>query len=115
MARNLTAKGYPVTRYRRNAIDDFIAAGGIAATTSAEVVAAADIVFSSLPENAAVSEALNRTDSILAALKPGQVVVETTSLSPADKRIHAALIADAGAAALSAARRACSKHAALRS
>lgn len=119
MARNLAAKGYPVTGYRRNAIDDFIAAGGIAATSSAEVVAAADIVFTSLPENAAVSDALNRTDGILAALKPGQIVVETTSLPPADKRIHAALVADAGAVMLdcplSAARRACSKQAALRS
>ena len=119
IARNLTAKGYPVTGYRSNAIDDFIAAGGIAATSSAEVVAAADIVFTSLPENAAVSDALNRTDGILAVLKPGQIVVETTSLPPADKRIHAALVADAGAVMLdcplSAARRACSKQAALSS
>jgi len=100
MARNLIAKGYPVTGYRRSAMDDFIAAGGIAAASPAEVVTASDIVFTSLPDNAAVSDVLNRTDGILGALKSGQIVVETTSLPPADKRIHAARIADAGAVML---------------
>jgi putative dehydrogenase len=96
MARNLIAKGYPVTGYRRSAMDDFIAAGGIAATSPA----AADIVFTCLPDNAAVRDALERADGMLAALKPGQIVVETTSLPPADKRIHATRIAEAGAVML---------------
>lgn len=100
MARNLIARGYPVTGYRRSAMDDFIAAGGIAAASPAQVVTAADIVFTSLPDNAAVRDTLERIDGILGALKPGQIVVETTSLPPADKRIHAARIAAAGAVML---------------
>ena len=81
-------------------MDDFITAGGTAAASPAEVVAASDIVFICLPDNAAVQDALARTDGILGALKPGQIVIETTSLPPADKRIHSARIAEAGAVML---------------
>lgn len=100
MARNLIAKGYPVTGYRRSAMDDFIAAGGSAAASPADVVTASDILFTCLPENAAVTDALDREDGILAALKPGQVVVETTSLAPDEKRAHARRIAGTGAVML---------------
>ena len=37
-----------------------------------------------------------RPDGVLGALKPGQIIVETTSLPPADKRAHAARIVAAG-------------------
>lgn len=96
MARNLIAQGYPVTGYRRSAMDDFIAAGGIPATSPADVVAASDIVFTCLPDNSAVQEALERADGVLSALKPGQIIVETTSLPAADKRAHATRIVAAG-------------------
>ena len=96
MARNLIAQGYSVTGYRRSAMDDFIAAGGTPAASPAGVVAASDIVFTCLPDTTAVQDALARADGILGALKPGQIIVETTSLPPAEKRAHAARIAAAG-------------------
>lgn len=100
MARNLIAAGYPVTGYRRSAMDEFVAAGGTQAASPAEVVAAADIVFTCLPDNDAVADALERPDGILSALKPGQVVVETTSLTPDQKRQFAGQIAATGATML---------------
>lgn len=100
MARNLIAQGYSVTGYRRSTMDDFIAAGGTPAASPAQVVAASDIVLTCLPDNTAVQDALERADGILGALKPGQIVVETTSLPPADKRVHAALVAARGAVML---------------
>lgn len=96
MAQNLIAAGYSVTGYRRSAMDAFVTAGGIAAASPAEVVAASDFVFTCLPDNNAVRHALERSDGILQALKPGQIVVETTSLPPEDKRAHAGAIAGAG-------------------
>jgi 3-hydroxyisobutyrate dehydrogenase len=96
MAQNLIAAGYSVTGYRRSAMDAFVTAGGIAAASPAEVVAASDLVFTCLPDNNAVRHALERSDGILQALKPGQIVVETTSLPPEDKRAHAGAIAGAG-------------------
>lgn len=100
MARNLIAKGYPVTGYRRSAMDDFIAAGGTAAASPADVVTASEIVFTCLPNNDAVADALDREDGMLAALGPDHIVVETTSLPAADKRVHAARIAETGAVML---------------
>lgn len=96
MARNLIAQGYPVTGYRRSAMDEFVTAGGTPATSPADVVAAADIVFTCLPDNSAVTDALDRADGILGAVKPGQIIIETTSLSPANKRVHAERIGTAG-------------------
>lgn len=96
MARNLIAQGYSVTGYRRSAMDDFIAAGGTPAASPAEVVKISDIVFTSLPDNSAVQDALERADGVLRALKPGQIIVETTSLPAADKRAIAARITAAG-------------------
>ena len=96
MVQNLIAAGFTVTGYRRSAMDAFVTAGGIPAVSPAEVVAASDIVFTCLPDNNAVQDALERPDGILQALKPGQIVVETTSLPPEDKRAHAKVIARAG-------------------
>ncbi|MEX2453455.1 MAG: NAD(P)-binding domain-containing protein, partial [Rhodospirillaceae bacterium] len=96
MARNLIAAGHAVTGYRRGAMDDLIVAGGTIAASPRDLVAAADAVVLSLPSEAAVAEVLERPDGLLAALHPGQVVIETTSLTPAQKRAHAGRIAEAG-------------------
>lgn len=100
MARNLIAQGHSVTGYRRSAMDDFAAAGGIPAASPAAVAEASGVILTCLPNNDAVMDTLDRADGLLGALKPGQTVVETTSLSPAEKRDHAARIAAAGAVML---------------
>lgn len=100
MARNLVAKGYTVTGFRRSAMDEFAAAGGIPAASPAAVADASDVILTCLPDNDAVRDALDRPDGLLGALKPGQIVIETTSLSPAEKRSHAARIAATGAVML---------------
>lgn len=100
MARNLIAQGHAVSGYRRSAMDDFAAAGGSPAASPAAVAQTSDIIFTCLPNNEAVLDALDREDGLLAVLKPGQIVVETTSLSSADKRDHANRIAATGAVML---------------
>tara|TARA_R110002110_G_scaffold81444_4_gene211841 strand:- start:13128 stop:14000 length:873 start_codon:yes stop_codon:yes gene_type:complete len=97
MARNLIGAGYPVTGYRRSAMDEFVAAGGTAAASPAAVAEDADIVFTCLPDDDAVRNALEQPDGLLGALKPGKIVVETTSLTPAQKRAHGERIAATGA------------------
>lgn len=100
MARNLIANGHTVTGYRRSAMDDFAAAGGVPAASPAAVADASDILFTCLPDDAAVRDALDRPDGLLGALRHGHIVVETTSLAPAQKRDHAARIAATGAVML---------------
>ena len=93
MARNLIVAGYEVTGYRRSGMDAFVAIGGIASGSPAEAVSKSDVVFTCLPDNHALDDALTRDGGILQALKPGQIVVETTSLTPAEKRAQAGVIA----------------------
>lgn len=97
MARNLIANGHTVTGYRRSAMDDFAAAGGLPAASPAAVADASEIIFTCLPDDEALRDALERPDGLLGVLKSGQIVVETTSSSPAQKRNQAARIAATGA------------------
>jgi putative dehydrogenase len=96
MARNLIKNGYDVTGYRRSAMDDFIAAGGTPASSPAALTRDADIVVISVTGEDAVADVLYREDGVLSSLKPGQIVIETTSLTPARKRAHAGKIDEAG-------------------
>lgn len=96
MAKNLIAAGHRVTGYRRGPMDDLSAAGGKPAQSPAAVVAAAEVAILSLPNDAAVTDVLHRADGVLSALRPGQVVIETTSLTPEQKRRHGAQIAASG-------------------
>ena len=96
MARNLMAAGHTVVGYRRSAMDDFIAAGGTPAESPAALTAACEIVIVSVSGEDAVSDVLYGASGVLTVLQPGQVVVETTSLMPDQKRAHAEKIASAG-------------------
>lgn len=96
MAKNLLAAGFPVAGYRRSALDDLIAAGGTAAASPAALVEDSDVVILSLPNDAAVTDVLTRADGVLAALRPGQVLIETTSLTPERKRAYAEDVGRAG-------------------
>ncbi|MGB0632283.1 MAG: NAD(P)-dependent oxidoreductase [Alphaproteobacteria bacterium] len=96
MSRNLMAAGHHVVGYRRSAMDDFIAAGGTPAESPAALASACEIVIVSVNGEDAVSDVLYGPAGILTVLRPGQVVVETTSLTPAQKRAHAEKVAIAG-------------------
>lgn len=63
-------------------VDALVAAGGTAAGSVAEVAAAADVVLTSLPTEAA---ALQVFEELSASARPGLVVVETSTLSLAVK------------------------------
>jgi putative dehydrogenase len=95
MAHNLLAAGHEVTGTdvtpeRRAELDT---AGGKAVETIAEVVAAADVVITSLP-TAEAAEAVCRELGRVG--RRGLVVVETSTLSPRTKLDCRDLVADAG-------------------
>lgn len=67
-------------------------AGGIAARSIADVAAAADIVFLSLPGGKQVDDVCLGTNGIASAARPGTLVVDLSTTSVADaRRISAAL------------------------
>src|SRR6185503_14765707 len=86
IARNLVAKGYPLTlRAHRNRapVDDLVARGAQEAKTSADVARAADIVFLCVTGAPQVEETVAGAQGIAAAARDGLIVVDTSTSEPA--------------------------------
>jgi 3-hydroxyisobutyrate dehydrogenase len=76
---NLMKSGFAVVGYRRSSLAEFEQAGGIAARSPADVGAQADIVFTCLPDDAALDDVVRGPEGLLKSARPGQVVVELGS------------------------------------
>lgn len=73
---HLIKKGHTVIGYRRSSLADFEKIGGVPAKSPAEVGAQTDIVFTCLPNDAALEEVVHGADGLLKSARPGQIVVE---------------------------------------
>lgn len=86
MARNLLAKGYPLTfkvnRHRDN-LADLLAAGAKEAKTNAECAKASDIVFICVTGSPQVEEIVYGKDGLLESGRSGLMVVDTSTAEPA--------------------------------
>jgi 3-hydroxyisobutyrate dehydrogenase len=80
IARNLMERGFAVTGYRRSGCAELVAAGGVAARSPAEVAARADVLLSILPDGYAVEQVVCGPDGTLAALRPGTVHIEMSTI-----------------------------------
>ena len=86
IARNLVAKGYPLTlRAHRNRVpvDDLVARGAQEAKSSADVARAADIVFLCVTGAPQVEETVAGVQGIATAARDGLIVVDTSTSEPA--------------------------------
>jgi 3-hydroxyisobutyrate dehydrogenase len=79
--------GFAVSGYRRSPGSELAAAGGTVAASAAEAVAAADVILSILPDAQSVEEVLTGPDGTLAALRPGTVHVEMSTI-PVDRKLR---------------------------
>jgi 2-hydroxy-3-oxopropionate reductase len=104
MAKHLLAAGYRVTVHNRSraAVDDLAAAGAAAAASAAEVARASTVIITMLPDTPDVEAVLTGPDGVLAALQPGAVVVDMSSISPVATARLAALVAAKGGSMLDA-------------
>jgi 3-hydroxyisobutyrate dehydrogenase len=94
ICRNLIERGVSVIGYRRSSLAEFEAAGGVAAASAAEVAEKAEVVFSCVPDEAALDEVIQGGAGVAAVARPGQIVVEFGSHPlPALQRQEAALAA----------------------
>jgi 3-hydroxyisobutyrate dehydrogenase len=93
MARRLLAAGYRLTvddRTRESA-RPLEQSGAKFAPTPKRVAAAADVVLSSLPDDAALEEVMFGPDGALAGARPGTVLIDMSTVSPgASHRLHEA-------------------------
>lgn len=87
----LLAAGHPVTVYNRTraAADR---TGALVAPTAREAAAQADIAITSLADDAAVRAVYTGDDGLIAGLRPGSVVLETSTIHPSTVRSLAAQV-----------------------
>jgi len=88
---------YNRTRERAEAID-----GATVARTAREAAAGAEVVIVSLADDDAARDAYGGPEGLVAGLRPGTVVLETSTLSPGVVRELAPLVEERGAALLDA-------------
>jgi L-threonate 2-dehydrogenase len=86
IARNLVERGFEVAGYRRNASPELAAAGGIPVTSAAAAAERADVLLSILPGPADVEEIVCGPDGTLAAMRPGTVHIEMSTIDVERKR-----------------------------
>src|SRR6201995_5108621 len=92
MARNLLAAGYEVVAWNRSAgpLEELAAAGARAADGPAAVAREADVVISIVKDDAAVREVLGGPEGAIGAARPGSLVIDMSTVSPALARELAA-------------------------
>ncbi|WP_298452038.1 NAD(P)-dependent oxidoreductase [uncultured Marinobacter sp.] len=97
MTRNLLDSGFPMTVWNRtaNKCEPFASEARLAESPS-DAVRTADVVITML-ENSDVVEQVLVTSGAMAALKPGALVIDMSSIQPSVARRHAALAAEKGA------------------
>jgi 3-hydroxyisobutyrate dehydrogenase len=93
MTRRLVAAGHPVLGF--DPVEGRAeAAGATAAASVAEVVAGCGIVLLSLPDSSVVEQVVRGENAVLAAGRPGQVVVDLSTAAPSSSiALHGELAA----------------------
>jgi 3-hydroxyisobutyrate dehydrogenase-like beta-hydroxyacid dehydrogenase len=97
---NLIKSGYTVVGYRRSSLAEFEKLGGIPAHSPADVGAQTNIVFTCLPDAAALEEVVRGPQGLLKSARRGQVVTELGSHRVAIKQRYVAPLAEKGVAFL---------------
>ena len=93
MARRLLDAGYALTVHDRTRESARLLEQGGAkfASTPERVAAAADVVLTSLPDDAALEEVMYGRHGVLAGARPGSILIEMSTISPrASSRLHEA-------------------------
>jgi 3-hydroxyisobutyrate dehydrogenase len=91
MTRRLVAAGHPVLGFDPIA-GRAQAAGATAAASVQDVVAGSDVVLLSLPDSSVIEPVVRGEDGVLAAGRPGQIVVDLSTAAPSSSiKLHAEL------------------------
>ncbi|MBA3936365.1 MAG: NAD(P)-dependent oxidoreductase [Planctomycetes bacterium] len=103
MAANLLSAGFAVTVWNRtrDKVQPLLDQGATWADSPAQLAAAVDVLMTSLTDAAAVSDVLVRQGAA-AALRPGTLMIDLSSIAPTSAREHARLLAITGVAHLDA-------------
>lgn len=92
MAENLLAAGHQLTVFNRSRgpVEALVEAGARAALTPAEAVAGAELAITMLADGGAVSDVYEGEDGLLGASGPGTLLVDMSTIDPAEsERLYA--------------------------
>lgn len=101
IARRIVDAGHTVLGYDLSA-EAIAAAGAMDAGTVSALVSGSDVVLMSLPDSKVVERVVFGEGGLLAATRPGQVVVDLSTAAPESTRKIAARLADGGISYLDA-------------
>ena len=95
----LRDEGYPLTVYDLDAakVTQAVERGAVGAASPAEVTAQADVILLSLPGSPQVETVMSGAEGVLAALRPGQLVVDTGTTRVSTELLYHRLCAEQGA------------------
>jgi 3-hydroxyisobutyrate dehydrogenase-like beta-hydroxyacid dehydrogenase len=98
MAANLLKAGFPVTVWNRTAArtGPLVAQGAKAAATPREAASAADVLITIVSDPPALEKVLFGAQGALAGLRPGSVLIDSSTVSPALERRIATACAERG-------------------
>ena len=104
MALNLVKAGYKLTVFNRtqSKAGPLEKAGALVAATPAEAASNADVVMSIVSDTAAVEEVILGKGGVMDALRPGAVLIDSSTISPTVSRKVACQAAGKGAQMLDA-------------
>jgi 2-hydroxy-3-oxopropionate reductase len=104
MARNLLKAGYPLVVHdvTPTAVDELVADGAKAGTSSRQVAETVDVLVTMLPDSPEVREVYLGPDGAFEALRPGWLAIDMSSIAPSTARDLAERAAGAGAEMLDA-------------
>jgi 2-hydroxy-3-oxopropionate reductase len=104
MAKNLLKAGKALVVYDvvDSAVNELVSAGAERGASPAAVTGATSLVITMLPNSPHVREVVCRKDGILSAVRPGQIVVDMSSIAPLVSRELCGLLEAKGAEMLDA-------------
>ena len=88
-AKNILLKGWPLTvvgNRNRAPVDDLVRQGAAEAATPADAAERSDVVFLCLPSSVEVELAMLGPGGLIEAVRPGMVVVDSTTADPQSTR-----------------------------
>jgi 2-hydroxy-3-oxopropionate reductase len=84
MAKNLLKAGYPLAVFdlNKDAMEDLVKAGALAARTCKEAAERADVVITMLPDSPEVKEVILAKDGVIEGVRRDAVVIDMSSINP---------------------------------
>ena len=98
MALNLLKAGFPITVYNRTVTraDALVAEGATLTSTPREAAVQQDVIITMVSDDTSIHSVYYGTDGLLAALQPGAIVIDCSTISPALSKQLATDIESAG-------------------